>query len=100
MLLVSLLLVQEFVVHMLRDSPLHVARLQLLSAKATGEPPFMMAAAVVCALQDAIAAAWADHQQEQNAQQNGVGNGLQLLPVLHLPATTANIKAALPPLGL
>ncbi|WIA12062.1 hypothetical protein OEZ85_012139 [Tetradesmus obliquus] len=77
----------EFSVAMLRDSPLHVPKLQQLGAKGTGEPPLMLAAAVACALQDAVAAAWADRGEERPEQ----------LPVLHLPATTASIKQALPP---
>jgi xanthine dehydrogenase molybdopterin-binding subunit B len=79
---------QEFTVHMLRDSPLHVPKLQQLGAKGTGEPPLMLAAAVACAVQDAVAAAWADYPQQRPEQ----------LPVLDLPATTASIKRALPPL--
>jgi xanthine dehydrogenase molybdopterin-binding subunit B len=71
---------------MLHDSPLHVPRLQQLSAKGTGEPPLMLAAAVACALQDAVTAAWADHGHKRAEQQ----------PVLHLPATTSSIKSALP----
>jgi xanthine dehydrogenase molybdopterin-binding subunit B len=71
---------------MLCDSPLHVPKLQQLSAKGTGEPPLMLAAAVACALQDAVAAAWANLGHESAEQQ----------PVLHLPATTASISSALP----
>jgi xanthine dehydrogenase molybdopterin-binding subunit B len=78
---------QEFTVNMLQDSPLHVPKLQQLSAKGTGEPPLMLAAAVACAVQDAVAAAWEEHGQQR----------LEQLPVLHLPATTASIKRALPP---
>ena len=60
---------QEFHVSLLHDSPLHVPK---LSAKATGEPPMLLSAAVLCALQDAVDAAWREHtttQQDQQQQQ-------------------------------
>eukprot|EP00878_Enallax_costatus_P021902 GHUV01023213.1.p1 GENE.GHUV01023213.1~~GHUV01023213.1.p1 ORF type:complete len:286 (+),score=77.25 GHUV01023213.1:187-1044(+) len=112
----------ELNVYMLKDSPMHMPTRKQLSAKATGEPPMLMSAAVACALQDAITAAWADHQARQQPQQqhlqqpsgaggcdgaNGVryngsnGGGMQGSvphPALELPAATVNIKRALPPL--
>jgi xanthine dehydrogenase molybdopterin-binding subunit B len=83
-----LFITQELNVHLLRGAPLHVAKLPQLSAKATGEPPFMLAAAVACALQDAIGAAWAEH--------GGVKAQPHDVCPLSLPATTAAIKSALP----
>lgn len=80
---------------MLRDSPCHVPQRKHLSAKATGEPPFMLAAAAACALQDAVHAAWREYEQRQ--QEGGKGGGTEAWPVLQLPATTANILQALPP---
>lgn len=92
---VCMSLLQVFNVSMLRDSPCHVPQRQQLSAKATGEPPLMMAAAVACALQDAVHAAW--RQYEQRLQQQGQAvQGPGSWPVLELPATTANIQRALP----
>jgi xanthine dehydrogenase molybdopterin-binding subunit B len=79
---------------MLRDSPVHIPQRQQLSAKATGEPPLMMAAAVACALQDAVHAAWRQYSQQQRGQ---AVVGAAGWPVLELPATTANILKALPP---
>eukprot|EP00879_Flechtneria_rotunda_P005310 GHRR01005597.1.p1 GENE.GHRR01005597.1~~GHRR01005597.1.p1 ORF type:complete len:688 (+),score=262.80 GHRR01005597.1:308-2065(+) len=114
----------ELNVHMLRESPLHVSKFKQLSAKATGEPPLMLAAAVVCALQDAVAAAWIGYSAQTSRQQTerkggsdgalngrpvGCGTagegrvigrplaGLEVLPVLQLPATAANLKKVLPP---
>lgn len=112
---------------MLKDSPMHMPRRKQLSAKATGEPPMLMSAAVACALRDALSAAWADHKAQRNLQQqqhhqeqqqttgrcdkasgavqcddsNRQTAGLQrevLQEVLELPATTVNVKRALPPL--
>lgn len=58
----------------------------------------MMAAAVSCALQDAVAAAWHGYrQQQQQAAGGAVAEGMPC-PSLQLPATTANILDALPPL--
>jgi hypothetical protein len=99
---------------MLRDSPCHVPQRKQLSAKATGEPPLMMAAAVACALQDAVHAAWRQHDQQQQQQQQqhlgqqqqeegkegGAVSGPGSWPVLQLPATTPHILQALPPLRL
>jgi len=102
-MLLHLSCLQEFNVHMLHDSPLHVQQHHQLSAKASGEPPLMLAAAVACALQDALAAAWRDHEQQQQQQQqcreiaSAAIASRQQRPVLRLPATTAYIKAALPP---
>ncbi len=73
--------------HLLRGAPQHVAKLPQLSAKATGEPPFMLAAAVACALQDAVAAVWAEH---------GGAEAQARAPPLSLPATVAAVKRALP----
>jgi xanthine dehydrogenase molybdopterin-binding subunit B len=102
---------------MLHDSPLHVQQHQRLSAKATGEPPLMLAAAVGCALQDALAAAWGDHEQQQQEEEEcaatagdrqavtvaaataaaaGAAARRRQRAVLQLPATTANIERALP----
>jgi len=66
---------KEFHVSLLRDSPLHVPK---LSAKATGEPPMLLSAAVLCALQDAVGAAWrttttAQQDQHQHQQQETEG---------------------------
>jgi hypothetical protein len=94
-------------VSMLRDSPCHVPQRKQLSAKATGEPPLMMAAAVACALQDAVHAAWRQHDQQQQQQgkeekqeEGGGVLGPGSWPVLQLPATTPHILQALPPLRL
>lgn len=94
---VSVCLLEVFNVAMLRDSPVHVPQRQQLSAKATGEPPLMMAAAVACALQDAVHAAWRQYEQRQAVQQGQAVQGPDSWPVLELPATTANIQRALPP---
>lgn len=117
---VRLVAMQELNVNLLKDSPLHVPRHKQLSAKAVGEPPMQMSAAVACALQDAIAAAWEDHNKQSKRilvsdvhagtipvvdKSGGETDGgveafkqRQQRPVLQLPATTANIKRALPPL--
>lgn len=81
---------------MLRDSPCHVPQRQQLSAKATGEPPLMMAAAVACALQDAVHAAWMQYEQQRKQRGKAV-QGPDSWPVLELPATTAKTLQALPP---
>jgi hypothetical protein len=56
----------------------------------------MMAAAVACALQDAVHAAWRQYDQQQQQRGQAV-EGPAGWPVLELPATTASILKALPP---
>lgn len=98
---VLVLSLQVFNVHMLHESPIHVPVKRQLSAKATGEPPMLMAAAVACALQDAVAAAWSDYEQRHQQAEVG-GRSAKVVKQrpsrLQLPGTTVNLLKMLPPM--